>query len=147
MPDATLLILGVIIAVLLVILGIVIFLKRLKVKAGITSMTSPAITVQEDHFFREGSVERVGVNYFSVKGKNWLIEVHDPIGQQFKIGQPVRVLFSGMSILPEAKIDVSNIDTGIDLERELEETEKAIVTTPPEKKPKRPRPKKKVKRK
>lgn len=145
MPDATLLILGVIIAVLLAILVIVIFLKRIKIKAGITSMTSPAITVQEDHFFREGLVERVGVNYFSVKSKNWLIEVHDPIGQQFKIGQPVRVLFSGMSILPEAKINVSNIDTGIDLERELEETEKALAITP--EKPKRPRPKKKVKRK
>lgn len=144
MSDATLLILGVIIAGLLIVLGIIIFLKRIKVKAGITSMTVPATTVQEDHFFREGNIDRVGVNYFSVKGKGWVIETHDPIGQQFKVGQPMRILFSGISIIPESKIDVP-IDTEIDIEKELEETEKAIATTP--EKPKRPRPKKKVKRK
>lgn len=144
MSDATLLILGVIIAVLLLMLGIIILLKRLKVRTGITNMTVPSTTVQEDHFFREGSIDRVGVNYFSMKGKDWVIEVHDPIGSQFKIGQRIRVLFSGLSVIPETRINTANIDAGVDLESELEETEKAIAVRP--EKSKRPRPKKKVKR-
>lgn len=143
MSDATLLILGVIITILLVILGIIILLKRLKVRTGITNMTVPATTIQEDHFFREGNIDRVGVNYFSIKGKGWVVEVHDPIGSQFKIGQSIRVLFSGLSIIPETKLKVdSNV---VDIGSELDEAEKIFESEP--KKPKRPRPKKKVKRK